>query len=255
MNPMRVGVFFGLILFASSVLPAVDSTTQLPKDGWWVRYFVTMTREGIEDITTKRTYSLVGTTTENGEKCRWVEIKSVQLINGKEQTNTMKFLIPEKELLDGEKPLESLVRAWRQFDDGPVEEQKFNQPLGVAGSVVSADFAWGRDLMVFPGPQRKSQLSAEKEKRVIEYQQGRLETGEGRTGQHVAARRALTNGEKQEFTTDFTVWNHATVAPACAAMRQRIEYRRNDALIRTITEELVIEDFGMDAKSTLPENQ
>jgi hypothetical protein len=253
MNPMRVGVFFGLILLSSSVLPAVDSTTQLPKDGWWVRYFVTMTREGNEDVTVKRTYSLVGTTTENGEKCRWVEIKSVQPINGKEQTDVIKFLIPERELLGGEKPLDSLVRAWRQVDDGPVEEQKFNQPLGVAGMVASADFGWGRDLVIFPGPQRKSKLAAGK--KVVDFQQGRLEIGEGWVGKHVATRKALTNGEKQEFSTDFTVWNDATVAPACAAMHERIEYRRNDMLIRTITVELVIEDFGIDAKSTLPENQ
>jgi len=253
MNPMRGAVFFGLILLVYSVSSAEDRSASLPKDGWWVRYFVVIQREGNEDVTMKRKYSLVGTTTENGERCRWVEIQSVQPIDGQELTDVIKFLIPEKELLENEKPLDSIVRAWRKTNDGPVEEVKFNQPLGVGGSVASADFAWGHSLLIFPGPQRKSK-SVEK-KKVVEYQQGRLEVGAGQVGKHVATRKALTNGEKQEFETEFTAWNDAAIAPACAAMHSRTEFRRNDLLIQAITEEVVLEDIGVDAKSELPENR
>src|SRR5262245_47669881 len=121
---------FGISTFLGLPTSADEAPTKLPKDGWWVRYFVTMNGEGINDnVIIKRTYSLVGTTTENGEKCRSVEMKTVQMVNGKEQTDVIKFLVPERELLESEKPLEGLLRAWRRIDDGTVEEQKFNQPV------------------------------------------------------------------------------------------------------------------------------
>jgi hypothetical protein len=253
MNRIRAGILLGCILTAGSAAPAEETPAKLPKDGWWVRYFVTMRDDGNnEERTSKRTYSLVGTAAENGERCRWLEMKSVQTVNGKEQTDILKFLVPEKELLEGEKPLDRLVRAWRKIDDGDVEEQKFNQPLGVRGSVASADFVWGREMVIFPGPQRKT--TAVDEKTLVEYQQGRLELTKARVGKHVATRQALTAVQKQTFVLDFTVWNHPTVAPGFAAAKTRFEYLRDDVPRAAGTAEWVIEDFGMDAKSALPEN-
>jgi hypothetical protein len=242
-----------ILLLATSLALAEDAPAKLPGDGWWVRYYVTMRREGTnDDAIMKRTYSLVGTTMENGEKCRWVEMKTVQMVNGNEQTDVLKFLIREKALLEAERPLESLVRAWRKIDDGAIEEQKFNQPLGAAGSVFSADYGWGRDMVIFPGPQRTT--TAVNERRVVEYQRGRLELAEGRAGKHVATRRALTVVQKQTVALEFTVWNEPSLAPAFAAAKTRFEILIDDAPRAAFVDEWVIEDFGTDAKSALPEN-
>ncbi len=250
---LKAGAVPVILLVATCAAFADDGPAKLPADGWWVRYYVTMRREGTnDDGILKRTYSLVGTSIVNGENCRWVEMKTVQMVNGNEQTDILKFLVPEKALLEAEKPLESLVRAWRKIDDGAVTEQKFNQPLGAAGSVASADFGWGRDMVIFPGPQRKT--TAVKEKKAIEYQQGRLEVAEGRAGKHVATRRALTSGQKQTIAFEYTIWNHATVAPGFCAAKTRYEILIDDAPKAAGVGEWVIEDFGTDAKSALPEN-
>jgi hypothetical protein len=241
-----------ILLVATCAVLADDGPAKLPADGWWVRYYITSRREGTnDDIIIKRTYSLVGTSTENGEKCRWVEMNSEQTFNAKERKEILKFLIPGKELLESEKPLNSLVRAWGKFDDEPVEELKFNQPLGVRGSVASADFVWGRDMVILPGPQRKATLV--NERKVVEYQQGRLEMTEGRTGKHVATRQAVTVVQKQTVALEFTVWNHTSLAPAFAAAKTRFEILIDDAPRAADVSEWVIEDFGTDAKSAMPD--
>jgi hypothetical protein len=100
----RKSAFPAILLVATSVALAEDAPAKLPADGWWVRYFVTTRREGTNDETImKRTYSLVGTSTENGEKCRWIEMNSVLTINGKERKEILKFLLPEKQLLEDDR--------------------------------------------------------------------------------------------------------------------------------------------------------
>ncbi len=253
MNSFRIGILFAAVLACNSLALAEEAQSRLPKDGWWVRYYVMMkTNQPNDTWTVKRTYSLVGSVIENGQKCRWIEMKSMQSIDGREQTDIIKFLIPEKDLLESDKPLDSLVRAWQKLDDGTVEEVQLDQPIDGDGGVISADFAWGRNMAIFPGPQRKA--IAHEERKVVEYQKGRLEIAGGRNGTHVATRNLPTSGEKHAFNTSFTVWNHPSVLPACAAMRQRIEYRRNDVLLLTTVKEIVVEDFGTAAKSALPDN-
>jgi hypothetical protein len=254
MTSFRICALFVIAVLANGVaLRADDASPKLPEDGWWVRYYVTWKHEQANDeITFKRTYSLVGTTTENDQRCRWVEMKTVQTVNGIEGMDVIKFLVPERELLQGEKPLESLLRCWRRTADGQVQAQRFSQPLGVPGFSSSADFAFGRDFVVFPGPRKK--FTVVDERKVIEYQHGRLEIAKGRASQHTATRQALTNGEKQDFTTNFTVWDHSKLAPAYAALSARIDHEKDGVLIRTISMEFAIEDFGTDARSALPEN-
>ena len=217
-----------------------------------MRYFVTAKSDPQPEMTYKTTYSLVGTSTENGGVCRWVEIQTTETRDGREVTDILKFLVPEKDLLEAERPLESLVRSWRRFHNGHVEEMKFNVALGERGLVGSADFYWGRDFALFPGPQKEGEVI--RERRKIEYQRGRVEIDAGKAFRRVASRRALTTGEKQEWTDEFTVWNHPELAPAFGAARARVEYRRDEALIASGRSEFVLEEFGTDAKSALPDN-
>jgi hypothetical protein len=247
-----VVVALALADFVSSAkLSADDAPAKLPKDGWWVRYFYTLKLEERE-ITSRRTYSLVGSTVEHECSCRWVEMQTVETVEGRERTDVLKFLIPEKDLLEAERPLEGLIRCWRKTGEEQIEEQKFNMPLGVPGLVASADFYFGRDFALFPGPQQKSK--AVEERRTIEYQRGRLEIETAESFRRITSRRALTNGERQEYRDEFKLWNDPAVAPGFAAAKSRIEYRRGDMPVRTFEIELVLEDFGIGAKSALPGN-
>lgn len=240
-----------ILLVAACTAVAEVTPAKLPADGSWVRYFVTMRRAGTnDDIIIKLTYSLVGTSMENGDKCRWVEIKSIFPNN---HTEVFKFLISEKELLEGERPMNSLIRGWRKFDDEPAEEQKFNQGLGRRGFAGDADFYFGNYMIIFPGPQQKAKVI--EEKRVIEYQQGRLELVDARAGKRVASRQAVTVAQKQTFQTDFTVWNHPTLTLGSVVGKMRVQVLFDDIDVpnRAFTEDLTVEDFGSDAKSALPE--
>src|SRR5262249_47690506 len=127
--------FIAILLIVPSVAPADEAPAKLPPDGWWARDFVRLKSEPKNDeCTFKGTYALVGTTIENDQKCRWVEMKSVPVIDGNEQPATaIKFLVPEKELLESVKPLDSLVRAWQKDADGAVQALRFRQPVGAGG--------------------------------------------------------------------------------------------------------------------------
>src|SRR5579872_5962731 len=110
MTVLRAPLLLGLFLLLNAAQSSADPPATLPADGWWIRYFVTTKYLGSDDaITMKRTYSLVGTASENGQKCRWVEMKSVETVNGKERIDVLKFLVPEKALLENDKPLDNLI--------------------------------------------------------------------------------------------------------------------------------------------------
>jgi hypothetical protein len=236
---------------------AEDAPPKLPANGSWVRYNVTARREGSnnDDATFTRMYSLVGTTTEEGQPCRWVEMKTVHKFDGKEKTDILKFLIPEIELLQSEKPLNSLVRTWRKIDDGDAKLMTFDQESGVEGtyySRLSADSGFGRDLFLLPGPQRKSKRV--NQRNIVEYQRGRLEIAEGRSGKHISSRMPRVNGQRKlTIVLEFTVWNHPAVPLGCAAAKDRVEYLIDDVPSEAFESEWVVEDFGTDAKSAIPD--
>jgi hypothetical protein len=241
-----------LVLVHASHVVAGEPRTELPKDGWWARYYGTIKQDGQEERTVKRTYSLVGTANANGRKCRWVEWNEAWTVDGQKHVDILKFLVPERDLLESERPLDNLVRAWRKVNDTQVEEVKFSQPLGADGLVVSADYGFGRDFLIFPGAWQKSRRV--EQRRTVEYQQGRLEIPSGRAARHSAVRRALTNGEKQAYFDEYTVWIDPAISPVAVAVSERIVNEVDDVHRRTIFREFVIEDFGTDAKSAMPES-
>jgi hypothetical protein len=249
---IRIVLLAAIFAWADRPLQADETPAKLPKDGWWVRYFHTLKLQDRE-ISSRRTYAFVGTAVERDCTCRWMEMQTVEIIDGHEVTDILKFLVPEKALLESERPLDGLIRCWRKFGDEQVEQVRFNTPLGERGLSFSADYAWGRDFTLFPGPQQKSK--AVEEPRTIEYQRGRLEIETAQRFRRIASRRALTNGEKQEYSDEFTVWKDRSVTPAFAAATDRVQQHRDDALVRTFAIEFVLDDFGTDAKSALPDNQ
>ncbi len=255
LKPWSCGLFAvvlsPLMLFSPGPMRAAEPTVELPKDGTWVRYVVNVRREDtMEEWTSRRRFALVGTVVENERTCRWVESEETRTINGKEEDRSVvKWLIPEQDLLLAERPMETLIRAW--IDDVPPIEWKFNVQPDFPGVSSSADHACGRDVVMFPGPQRKTKPIAEG--KVVEFQRGRLEIVEGRTGKHVSTRRAA-NGREGTFELEYTVWNHPAVPLGFAASNQRTMLRLDGIAARTISSEWTLEDFGTDAKSALPDN-
>lgn len=246
------GLTLALIHAAVSTLPADEALPSLPKDGAWVQYVGTTKQEGLTDESTfRRTYSLVGTKTENERLCRWVEVKDVVEIDQGKRTHIAKFLIPERELLENEKPLESLVRGWRKSTFGDVQEMKFNTQEGFFGS---AHFVFGANLLIFPGPQK---LSREiREPKSVDYQSGRLEIPSGRNGQFRADYEdpVSESGRVRKRSADFSVWSHPEIPLGAAEWKLRLEIRNDDRVISVTLSEFVLEDFGTDAKSTLPDH-
>ncbi len=96
---MRVVVItIGFLLIPYLYGRAQEQSPKLSEDGWWIRYAYTDKQEAngqVHEFTQKITYSLVGTVMEDGEKCRWVELKIQTTLRGEEDVNFLKFLVPE----------------------------------------------------------------------------------------------------------------------------------------------------------------
>ncbi|MFN0052665.1 MAG: hypothetical protein ACKV0T_10770, partial [Planctomycetales bacterium] len=224
MHRLFTGIIGFALLAASGRLQADPDVPTLPKDGTWIRYFGRSWREGEgNESTSKRTYSLVGTTTEKGQLCRWVEMSEAALVDGNERTDIIKFLLPEKELRTNDAPLESLIRCWRKIDNEPVRELKFNSQEGFSGG---PHFYWGRDFVIFPGSQRDSQVV--RESKTVEYQSGRLEIPMGYRAQFSATRRARTADISYSQAIEFVVWRHSDLPLGVAAWNGRLELRQDD---------------------------
>lgn len=243
------GIALVVVIAFGAQLSADDAAPTLPKDGTWVRYFVTgKTSQQADEVKWRTTYSLVGTKMENGQKCRWVEKKQAQDNGGVDQIEIIKFLIPEKELLESKAPMKSLVRAWRSINNGAVDDL-FGATA--SSSLSDADFHYGSDLIIFPGPQRGGKIVHEPT--VVEYQSGRLEMATGRETHHVASR-SFPSGTTLSAVTDVTLWTHPTVPLGWAQAKIRFEFRRNDKPGPNSLCDWLLEDFGADAKTALPDN-
>lgn len=255
MISLRTAVAFGFVLLVNPAGKAEEPAARLPENGWWVRYSVTtkQDRDGNTDESTfKRTYSLTGTVAENGEKCRWVEMKSAGSVAGQERIQIAKLLVSEKDLLENEKPLSGLLRGWRKIDGGAVTPVKVDAPQAV--NPLSAKQFYEKEMLIFPGMRQKSEI-IDKQK-TVEYQQGRLEMTQGRTGKIERKSNGALRGRNQNMTSnfEFTVWTDPVIELGFAAANIRNTTSVDNVVRSSRDDEWVIEDFGTDAKSELPEN-
>jgi hypothetical protein len=243
-----------LAAIVHSTAAADEMPLRLPDDGWWIRHGYIIKRSGSsEEETVHRTCSMVGTHVESGVTCRWVELQFAERVDGREHSDIIKFLIPEKALLESEHPASHVVRAWRKTDDGSVEQMQFDDAGGIAGYGNEAEIDWGHELVLFPGMQRRAKIVPEK--KSVDYQHGRIEVPAGRAGRRTAKWRDNAAGEVYTYELDFTVWNHPTLAPGFAAANEKFRVKRGDALIRSWAREVSVEDFGANAKSAIPDRE
>lgn len=94
---------------------------KLPDDATWATFKV----EGYKEKRNKRKepvaswlrMSSVGSATEDGQPCRWIELDDTYSKDGRPERRVInKLLIPENHLTAGQTPGEHIVRGWSRFD-------------------------------------------------------------------------------------------------------------------------------------------
>jgi hypothetical protein len=247
---IRIGTSFFMLAWVFSLnIGAEEKTDKLPNDGWWIRYSWIEKQEvngKIQEYSEKATYSLVGTTIEGGEKCRWVEDYSVASLRDRQTVVCKKFLVSEKDLLDNEQPLKGLKRAWVKRDDQDVRAMKL-------GHGITSD---SPSLRIFPGVWQNAERL--KKERTVDYQKGRLTISEARTQEvKTPINTRLPSLKKRVDSTlivKSTVWFDPVTSPVFAAASFDVKTYNDNVLESSQDIEMVVEDIGNDAQSKLPEN-
>lgn len=239
MSPNAAVACFSLMAFLGTNLAAEEISIPLPKDGAWARYHVTTTHDTDalnETSTRSETIRFVGTVVSQDRRARWLEQEFSGFEAGKK--NVMKTLVAEEDLKSAWL-LADRRRWWHKETDQPVNEV---ETLGPEYGVFS---------LVFPGPY--STAKPLKESRIVEYQRGRFEIQEGLTGRQEISLQTIDYD--MAFAMDYTVWRHPDVPLGLAAAKISFRTREAGRLNPrgTYTTEFVLEDFGTNAKTTLPE--
>jgi hypothetical protein len=211
---------------------------QLPPDGSWVRYDIegkVIDADGKQSMSVAGsvTMSSVGRETVDNEPCRWIEIATRGKIKRgdkeSEHTETIKFLIPEKDLKRGVNPLDTAKKAIRKRD-GQVKE------------VDVKTIAPTLEELFHAPPQEVKKGDSQ----IIENKLGKLNC-ERWTGRHTKAQ-----GQFETAATIETSVNPAAPFGVVAYEFQRERKRNGEALGKQITI-FKLADVGKDARSELKE--
>jgi hypothetical protein len=102
----------------------------------------------------------------------------------------------------------------------------------------------------------KGSASADDQSIDIEYQRGRLKAAQARTGTRVYRLPSIVKNEEIVLTNNYTAWQHPDVPIGFAKLKIAESVHRGNKKVEEQEHILVIqiEDFGLDAKSELPDN-
>jgi len=235
-----------VLLAIAPAICAEEEAARIPVDGAWVRY--QMETEQSENDENKFeasvTLSLVGTVTEDGLRCRWLESKmDVRKTPATAGTSISKVLVPQEDLFESTKPFERARRLWISRPKAP--PTKFD--IAKVGNWIS----WEENLLWSPG-MLKSARRLEDEPRIVEYQRGQLKCIHAFSGELTYVTPGpgdlkITNKRK------YTLWLHPQVPFGFAEARIQGEQTLGENTSR-FTTIYSLQDFGDDAKSALPEN-
>lgn len=240
----KPAMLFAVALFAvfSSRAYAGGGLLQsLPKDGSWTKYLMEMKSEAPAGREMSATFTIksVGAGTEDGKKCRWIEIDVQGEQNGKQRHEIMKMLVNEKYLKPGSKEAPEIIRGWKsKGDKGEVKElsDRERNPNG--------------KMAMFFGGRRKDVKKLKKTK-VVDYQKGKLKLTEGTTGKFEPEEPNAPKGYKFDVTQ--SVWTHKSVPFGTAAMEIHMVVKVKDKVRQDMTIKFTLVDHGKGAKSGLPD--
>jgi hypothetical protein len=220
----RTATFCVAMLVAAATARGDGLLYQVPADGTWARYDVTITNRVGDKRKVEVTFKVVGTVEQNGEKLRWIEVKHP--VEG--QTHIVKMLIPEKHLKAGEEPLRHVQRAWRKR--GGRQPESLGQARGF----------WLEVLLAGP------LSNVEKlEKAPVQSKLGEREC-EGLSGQA----RIVENGGYQ-LDLKYRVRRHPEAPFGVVACHVENKVSRNGRDQGTSSFDIILSDLGTDAESEL----
>lgn len=244
MKHLSISTVAVLLTITPTFVQADGIIHKLPEDGSWVEYFV----EGKEidandprDVkggTGKLKIASVGTETVDGEPCRWLEIQGSFKDDNQSQEEriTLKLLIPEKHLKQGEKPREHIRRGWVRVSLGDRD-----------GDVVKLDaadpgpFAWVLDILL-AGPVTQTEKV---EPKTVLFQKGEVECP------GVTASFGYTmkiRDEEREMPGTVTTWFQETVPFGVASLEVDTKEPSGDLIDINAT----LSDYGKGAQTQLP---
>ncbi len=230
---------------------AEDRPRELPKDGTWVRWQVETEFRDEKRSALTVTLSLVGTVVEDGERCRWLERK--QEIREGQHAGTVsvaRVLIPEKDILTAEHPLDRARRLVVRRPDGSA--QRFEDKDKVTRNPES----WEELLLWTPGMLKGSSVE-NGQKKDIEYQHGRLASAQGQsaTRKYRSDSEQLGTGAKFQTTIELehTTWQHPDLPFGFAEARIVSHQSVNDIKGGRSLKIYRLQDVGTDAKTEIPD--
>lgn len=240
--------FVGIAISFSTCPASADGLIhKLPADGSWASYDLqwhgpapagglAVLRKGT------MTVSSVGQSVVDADQCRWIEIRSTSERDGQEVVSVVKMLIPEKYLLAGMNPLGHVVKAWSRH---PAVKggtpQEITEFTGEQARPIRA-----LNDMFFGLPAEIRMLD---EDSIEIMKLGKLKCP------GLAARYVLTRGNL-ESTFDYEVRLHDK-APFGVVMFSSASIHKEGGVTKVpaYLTVLRLSDFGIDARSDLPDQQ
>ena len=186
----------------------------------------------------------VGTTTEGGAKCRWIEMHMDGKRDGMKEGGVFKLLFKESDFA-GVKKAPKIMRGWVQNKiDGEIKElgEDEKDAHGMIG--------------IFFGGNGKTRKPLKTE-RVIDYQKGQLKIAKG-TKESLDVKPPGPAPEGLKFNATQSVWKHKSMPFGTAAMTIEMEISVKDVLSTRMTMKFTVKDHGTggkNAKSALPEKK
>lgn len=243
MNRLPIASLLALLSVASTA-QAGGLIHTLPADGSWVKYSMSMKNVGATMIEASGTLTVrtVGTVTENGEKCRWIELESLTTQDGKQKSGVMKLLIREKDFAADAIAAPTILRGWKKSSE-----------KAIAG-IDENDKAEKSSSTMFFG-KAGTNVKPLKQEKIIDHQKGKLTIASGLTGE---LKFDPTGGKKLkgiEFNTIQSHWTHKSLPFGTGAMELVMKVNFNGATVSTMTMKFTMLDYGTGAKSVLPDKK
>ncbi len=236
MKPLCLSVVMSAVLGTTQSVLAQRGgfIQQIPKDGSWVSYHLMGPSTVSSGVVTFRS---VGTETENGVKCRWIELQMDIETNNRKQKHIFKLLLREKDLQPDAKSPVKVIRGWIKDNDQTAKSYD--------------DSAQGQKegVTAFFGHKLKDPKKLKKEK-VVDYQKGQLKIAEAVVGKLDVK---LNDLIQQSITQTF--WKHKSVPFGTAAMEFQIEVKQGGKVVANMKMTFNLKDHGTVAKSALPDKK
>jgi len=201
---------------------------RLPKDGTWATYSFGGTEVGNKESGTA-TYRMVGTTTEDGQKCRWFELQGSEY---GQKASILKILVRAKDFAAGAKKTPKVLRGWKKEGDKAVAKLDDKEKSAI-------------ELMVLGVYENAKTVKLEK---VIDYQKGQLKIGTATQGKQTAQLPEAEDGVMADFT--LTIWIHKNSPFGTAASNILVQTGETTVFESTST----LQDHGTGAKTALPDH-